>query len=108
MSITQVTTKGQVDVCGVDFHQTQCGYLRAMLVEGDMMISQTAALPLEAMLMPMVQAASECLVCVGGPTESISPETMSKPLTRAPADCEEQGSYYCSNINDCRCIVEKE
>lgn len=48
MSITQVTTKGQVDVCGVDFYQTQCGYLRAMLVEGDMMISQTAALPLEA------------------------------------------------------------
>lgn len=48
MSVVQVTTKGQADICGLDCHQTPCGYLRAMLVEGDMMISQTATLPREA------------------------------------------------------------
>lgn len=31
-----------------------------------------------------------------------------KTVFYVPADCEEQGSYVCSDMNDCRCIVEKE
>lgn len=38
----------------------------------------------------------------------LSPETMWRPVIQLSSDCEEQRNYFCSVINDCRCIVEKE
>ena len=32
----------------------------------------------------------------------LSPETMWRPMIHAPTDCEEQGGYFCCDINDCR------
>lgn len=39
---------------------------------------------------------------------ALSPETMWKPMIRAPPDSKVQESYFCSNIDGCRCIVKKE
>lgn len=38
----------------------------------------------------------------------LSAEIMWKPMTHAPADYKEQGSYFCSDIDDFRHIIEKE
>lgn len=38
----------------------------------------------------------------------LSPETMWKAMARAPTDYKEQGIHFCSDIDDCRDIVEKE
>lgn len=38
LSVAQVTTKGQVGICGLGCHRRPCDYLRAMLPGGHMMI----------------------------------------------------------------------
>lgn len=32
----------------------------------------------------------------------LSPDTHWRPMIHAPTDCEEQGGYFCCDINDCR------
>lgn len=38
MSVAGITTKGQADVRSLGYHQGRCGYLRAVLLQADMMI----------------------------------------------------------------------
>lgn len=38
----------------------------------------------------------------------LSPETRSKSMISAATDCEGQGSFVCSGVNDCRLTVENE
>lgn len=46
--------------------------------------------------------ACECL------SSMLVPETMWKSMIHVVTDCKEQGSYFCSSIDDCKLTVEKE
>lgn len=110
-----VTTEGHVDIYSLCCSLRPCWCLRAML-------------QLRAILMWMACAATQrrcwCLWldCLQGPCLSpwsswsqgpylssvLLPETMWKPIILAPTDCEVQGGYFCCDMDDYRCTVERE
>jgi hypothetical protein len=73
-------------------------------------------LPLKAKWMSQVWGALEGLVCVRSPLQArgqcswslLSPGNLWRPMIHATSDFKDQGSYFCSDVGDCRCTVEKE
>lgn len=61
--------------------------------------------------MSVVQAASKGLIWVCGPTVAmfmVCAVAMWKPMIHAPSGYKGQGSYFGSDVDDCRCPVGKE
>lgn len=96
MSVVRVTTEDYESLCGVCCHQGAYW-------------SKSHALPPEAMLTSVVHAATKYLVSLFGPSAARSHAhgLCWRPTVHAPVDWEEQRGYFCCDIYDCRCTVER-
>lgn len=110
MSMVCVTTEGHVHIHGLYCNLQPCWCLWAVLPWGPYWYECPVLSP-EAIVMPgpvLPLRALSGSVDLLQPGLEVSPETMWRPVIQLSSDCKEQRNYFCSVINDCRCIVEKE
>jgi hypothetical protein len=115
LSVAPFITEDHIDVQGLWCSLKPCWWPWVLLPPEVILIWEAYSVWSEAMVMSgsmlLPLAMLVILLLMGGKPCSwsvLSPDTHWRPMIHAPTDCEEQGGYFCCDINDCRYTLRAE